>query len=1503
MDNFLGNTSATALSNIGLNANLNNYNLIGGSDLQTNIGQQSMLGHSSNGRNAIIFVADGLRPSSVNPEDTPTLYKIQQEGVNFVNSHSLFPTFTTPNAAAIATGHYLGDTGDFSNTIYTDYPVFGGTPTPFIENDPILGDIDENFGGNFLDEETLLAYARQNGYNTAAVGKLGPTLIQDVTQGNPGADGKVPVPQTIIIDDSTGRTGGIPLSPEITKLLVNTGVGATAPDRSNGLPTGDQLNNGTSGNNIIPGTLAANTVQQQYFSDAITKAILPKFAEDSNPFALVYWSRDPDGTQHNQGDSLNTLTPGINGVTTKAAVKNADNNLSQLIGSLKEQGVYDNTDIFITSDHGFSTISKQLLDNEGTKVQDYASSLTYTGVNPGYLPVGFVAIDIAHDLGLNLYDPDTKSTEGNAYASVDATQGQRPRSGNGLIGSSGVIQDKPDAKVVVAANGGSDLIYVPDGDINTVKQVVDFLSKQDYTSGLFVDDALGSIPGTLPLSSINLKGSTKLPTPTIVLNFKSFATDSNNPSGSQVEIADTGLQQGQGMHGSFGRGDTYNNMLAIGPDFKRGYTDNAPVSNADVSITLANIFGFDIPSNGDLTGRVISEALVGNPDSVPYTTNILKSDPTEDGVRTYLNYQQVGDTRYFDAAGFAGRTVGLTTVPPEAAPAPDRPFPPGPQPDGTAITTQGWLLTPAGNQVQLGDRPYGIAQSPDGKTLLVSNDGQGTQSLQVVDRDTGAVVQTIPYNTPEALYIGVVYSPDGSHAYASAGGNNKIRVYDVQGQQLTETDPIILPPQTPDGKPLNLYPAGLAITKDGNTLLAADNLGDAVSIIDLPSRNITATIQVGHNPYTVQLDKNGKFAYVSNWGDTTVSVIDVADAEVEYTIPVGTHPNAMALNPKNNELYVTNADSDNVSVIDTKTKTVLRTIDLAPYPGAKEGSSPNAVTVSPDGSTLYVANATNNDVAVIRLANTADGSEDKVIGLIPTAWYPTGLALSPDGKELDVINAKGLGAGPNPNGPNPYRSPSSPPNQYIGSMIQGSLSMIDVSDPSQLQQYTQQVIQNNGFNEGDKIRVAGNPDENVIPLRAGDPSPIKHVIYVIKENRTYDQVLGSLEQGNGDPSLNLFGEESAPNQRQLARQFVTLDNFYADAEVSADGWNWSTAAKANTYVQKNWPANYSSRNRPYDFEGGNYATSPGKDPTDSFIWNKLSDAGIDYRNYGFWISNGKLGVNPTTGETTEPRLVENTDPNFPGYDLTISDQTRFDEWNKEFQQYEANGQLPTVEFLRLPNDHTSGTTVGRPTPRAYVADNDLALGKLVDAVSHSQYWKDTAIFVVEDDAQNGPDHVDAHRTVAQVISPYTQTGKVDSTFYDTSSMLRTMEQIVGIGPLSQFDAAATPMLNSFTDKPDFTAYTAIVPTQALDEKNPVNAPLAAQAASVDFSQEDRVPDQLLTEMVWKSVKGADSEVPASKTSFGGRNTGLGNDDDDDNEVSNLNTNLPGNTVRDVDDDA
>lgn len=616
----------------------------------------------SSPKNVIIFVADGLRPDAVNPSDAPTLSKLRQEGVNFINSHSLFPTFTTPNASAIATGHYLGDTGDFSNTIFTGFPVpssSGGSVTPFIENDAVLADLEERFpGNNFLNEESLLAAARNAGYQTAAVGKLGPILIQDVTQGN-RVDGVVPSPTTVILDDATGQADGVPLSPEVKAALVAAGLPIATPGRGA---------NGSSGNNVTAGTAVANAIQQKFFVDATTNAILPLFQQQGEPFALVYWSRDPDGTQHNQGDSLNSLAPGINGPTSKAAIKNADDNLKQLLDYLQANGLAETTDVFVTADHGFSTISKSVIDAQGDLTTSYAASLSYPGVNSGFLPKGFVAIDLAHALNLPLFDPDSlldpnkPVSAGNVqYAPVDPTKGQLPRFGNGLIGGAGLVADsQTDAKVVVAANGGSDLIYVTNNDPVLARQVVDFLSQQDYVSGIFVDDqALGPIPGTLSLSTIGLQGSAQTPVPSIIVNFTTFSSDPRNPNLSAISIADTSLQQGQGIHGSFGRQDTFNNMVAIGPDFKRGYVDQNPVSNADVAVTLAQVLGLNIPSNGELKGRVLEESLAGGPDGVIYQSGILKSEAAGNGEQTTLNYQQVGNTAYFDAGGYAGRSAGL----------------------------------------------------------------------------------------------------------------------------------------------------------------------------------------------------------------------------------------------------------------------------------------------------------------------------------------------------------------------------------------------------------------------------------------------------------------------------------------------------------------------------------------------------------------------------------------------------------------------------------------------------------------------------------------------------------------------------------------------------------------------------------------------------------------------------------------------------------------------------
>src|SRR5499425_2594163 len=579
--------------------------------------------------NVVLFIPDGLRAQIVNAQTAPAMAAVRDKGVAFRNSHSLFPTFTMPNASAMASGHHLGDTGTFSNTIYTGYPVgtAGGSVTPFIESDPVLGDIDEHFNGDYLSEITVLRAARERGFSTALLGKLGPTLVFDHTSrsGSP----------TIVFDDSTGNAGGIPLSPEVTQRLIDLGIATKAP----------------SGNATTPGTTAANVDQQSYFVDVATKVVLPMFKERGKPFVLVFWSRDPDGTQHNQGDSLQRLVPGINGPTSLAAIKNADDNLAKLRAALDALGLAATTNVLIAADHGFTTIAKE-------SATSAAAQDTYSDVPRGLLPPGFLAIDLARELGLPLFDPDAKS------AQVEA--GRHPSRANGLIGA-----DASNPEVIVAANGGSDLVYLPKGERTMAARVVAALLKQDYVSGLFVDDSLGRFPGTLPLSAINLKGSALTPIPAIVVNFRTFSTGCEQPLLCTVEVGDTLLQQGQGMHGSFSRADTMNFMAAIGPDFKASFVNDAPVSNADIGLTMAKLLGLPLPATGQLVGRVITEALRGGA-PVNSTKALLRSGPSEPGLRTVLQYQTVGRTRYFDAAGFPGRTVGLQYGPSASAPATGR---------------------------------------------------------------------------------------------------------------------------------------------------------------------------------------------------------------------------------------------------------------------------------------------------------------------------------------------------------------------------------------------------------------------------------------------------------------------------------------------------------------------------------------------------------------------------------------------------------------------------------------------------------------------------------------------------------------------------------------------------------------------------------------------------------------------------------------------------------------
>ena len=576
--------------------------------------------------NIVLFVADGLRFRMVDDRTAPTMAATAREGVSLRNSHALFPTFTTANASGMATGHMLGDTGDFSNTIYTGFevPSAANSLTPFLENDAVLGEVHERFSGNYLDEATILKLARDKGYSTASIGKLGPALIFDSTERSGG--------QTILIDDATGTPKGIPLSAEVTQRLQAVNLPPAAPSRGA---------NGAAGNVSTPGTITANVVQQDYFAAVTTRVVLPLFKERNKPFLLVFWSRDPDGTQHNQGDSLNVLVPGINGPTSLAAIRNADDNLARIRSALSELGLLESTNIIVTADHGFSTISKES-QTSSTVATKFSDTL------PGHLPFGFVALDLSHALNLPLIDPDDD------YKIIG--EGQHTKNGNGLIGG-----DRNKPQIVVAANGGSDLIYIPDGDTATAKRVVDVLLTQDYVSGIFVDSKLGKFPGTLSLDDIALEGAAITPRPAIAISFRSFDTVCGEPVLCTVEVADTALQQGQGMHGSFSRADTWNFMAMQGPDFKSQFVDPAPASNADLGRTIAHLMQLDVKDNGKLVGRVLSETLPNG--AVPaVTSRVLVSDPAPNGLATVVNMQMVGETRYYDAAGFPGRTVGLSST-------------------------------------------------------------------------------------------------------------------------------------------------------------------------------------------------------------------------------------------------------------------------------------------------------------------------------------------------------------------------------------------------------------------------------------------------------------------------------------------------------------------------------------------------------------------------------------------------------------------------------------------------------------------------------------------------------------------------------------------------------------------------------------------------------------------------------------------------------------------------
>ena len=778
---------------------------------------------------------------------------------------------------------------------------------------------------------------------------------------------------------------------------------------------------------------------------------------------------------------------------------------------------------------------------------------------------------------------------------------------------------------------------------------------------------------------------------------------------------------------------------------------------------------------------------------------------------------------------------------------------PGVRAGGDVQLPNGWSLRPAGKHVALGDFPVNVALHPGGKWAAVLHAGYSVHEIVVVGLggDKPRVVSRVSL---DQTFYGICFAPDGKTLFASGGEFEVVHAFAFDKGLLSDHREIAVAPVAD-----KFVVAGVAVDAAGHTLFAAGAWGDAVALVPLddPAGRRTVALDKGSYPYACLPDPRGGRLFVSLWGKAGVAVIDPAAAKVVSTFKTESHPTEMALSPDGKTLYVACANSSKVSVVDTAEGKNLETLRCSLYPNAPSGNTPNSLALTPDGRMLFVANADASNLAVFNVA--APGAAEP-LGFIPTGWYPTSVRYDAADRRLYVADGKGLSSRANPQGPNPYADKRfATVYQYIGSLLQGYLSVIDLPGPDKLADYSKQAYACSPL-RADLAPVGDWPDDNPIPHKAGGPGPIKHCIYIVKENRTYDQVFGDVKEGNGDPDLCLFGEKVTPNLHKLVRQFVLLDNFYCDGEVSADGHQWTMGAYATDFVEKVWPLTY--RGSPlkklieYPSEGND---DPIARPAGGYLWDRCAEAGVSYRDYGEFIANGKKPGDPAVPRVKA--LEGHFDPEFHGWDLDYPDVKRAGRFIDELHRFEKDGGLPQFIVLRLPNDHTIGTKFGKPTPRAMVADNDRALGLVVEAVSKSKFWKDTAIFVIEDDAQNGPDHVDAHRTEALVVSAYTKRNYVDSTMYSTSGMARTMELILGLKPMSQFDAAARPLANAFQATADLTPYEHAEARWDLKETNGAQAWGGKLSEGFDFSEEDKVDDLQFNEVIWRSVKGPDSAAP------------------------------------------
>ena len=703
-------------------------------------------------------------------------------------------------------------------------------------------------------------------------------------------------------------------------------------------------------------------------------------------------------------------------------------------------------------------------------------------------------------------------------------------------------------------------------------------------------------------------------------------------------------------------------------------------------------------------------------------------------------------------------------------------------------------------------------------------------------------------------WYGLAFSYDEKKVYVSGGNDNWILILDVNGTKFGKADTIKLGDVWPKGK---ICPTGMVVNKQGDKLYTVTKEDSLLYVINPQSKQVLQKVKLTGEAYACTLSPDEKTLYISVWGSDKIALYNTVSGKLTGTIATQSHPNEILLNKKGTWLFVANANDNSVSVINTKTKKVVETISTTLYPTKLTGSTTNGLALSADEKSLFIANADNNCLAVFDVS-VPGSSHSK--GFIPVGWYPTNIKTL--GSKILVANGKGFESMPNPKGPQPrvrnddgsYRSAPIPrkDQQYIGGLFKGTLSVINTPSALQLKTYTKQVYANTPFTPAKTMTadgLAGNP----IPRKKGEKSPIKYVFYIIKENRTYDQVLGDMTKGNGDTSLCIFGSKVTPNLHAIANEFVLLDNFYVDAEVSADGHNWSTAAYATDFTEKTWPTSYGGRGGNYDFEGSRKVAYP----RDGFIWDYCQRAGVSYRTYGEFEEDGKGTLKSLEGHVC---------PQSPGFDLNITDQYREKVWAHDLDSLIAKNAVPHLSTIRISNDHTSGQARGKIAPDAAVADNDLGVGLLIEHLSKSPIWKESVVFVLEDDAQNGPDHIDAHRSPVFVAGAYVKRNAVIHNMYSTSGVMRTIELILGLPPMSQYDAAATPLFACFNNKPDMTPYVMKAPQIDLNKRNVAVNTSSKRSEMFNLAKEDAVPDRDLNEVIWKYMKGEDAVLPAPKRS-------------------------------------